>query len=288
MSALLEKFTKVKLKTNTLLPSDDKDALDGLHRDYEEAMERLDEWRCFFEREIKQTPVPGFNFKMPDKTAYVETNSRGVPRFGELAFFAGYPLVEVTKLMARCRKHYVHETYQYFINKYSLRIPRNDDHILESKKLNYLEVVDSIRTSLGGLNFNAIAKQQIIDRMRDECAGRYRGVVISNKNIELTNYASYSYQHIGGDKFSYNCDRLGKLEDAIMLYERGHADKGAVFNDTEHYSEVVNFDSDYHFPNCEKLDAIRFYKNKKVILKFKSAAQAKEFYELFDFETLSN
>jgi hypothetical protein len=282
MQSLLQKFTKVVIKASTLLPSEDKVNLDAIHDQYEEALEQLDEWRLFFELQDERYPMPGFKVT---KSSYSGTFDVTSPRankdkpFDHHKFYVGYPLVQVIKKMDDCRDQYIRCVYDYFSTKYSLDIKNNSVTLLKKAKLTYMDIVDDIRTQFGGLNFNAIAKEQVTNRLREKIGIRSRAK-LANKSLEMD-----SFLHTSG-KFSYHCEKLKAIEDAVMFFERGHAVPRAMFNDEVHYNQYVDYTSDYSFINCDQLEGIRFFKNGKVILKFKSAQIAKSFYEYFDLDTL--
>jgi hypothetical protein len=283
MNALLEKFTKVTVKVSTLLPSEDKVALDTLHRQYEEAMEQLDEWRLFFEQEMERNPLPGFILRRSDygnKELSVDKphNFKSDDPFVFNRFFVGYPLRDIEKKLTECRTAYISKAYDHFSKKYALTINVVKDNFAGVKKLTYMDVVDDIRKQFNGLNFNAIAKEQIINKFRSRIFRRDR-VILNNKNIELKEYyhrAEFEW---------YRDDAILPLENAIMFFERNEPAPGRMFNDT-HWGKYVDYTQDYTFINCEKLEGMRFFKNNKVILKFKTAAIAKAFYEFFDFSSL--
>jgi hypothetical protein len=183
--------------------------------------------------------------------------------------------------MAECRTRYISETYKYFAGKYSLDIASNKEVLITLPKLSYMEVVDDIRKQFGGLNFNAIAKDRVVTRFRAE-AGYQERLKLSGRSLELIDYMNFDS--------GYRCNQYNKclqvLEDAVMFFERGHVQKGAMFKSESFFDFSINFTQDYSFMNCEKLEAIRLFQNRKITLKFKTPAIATAFYEYFDFNTL--
>lgn len=290
MNTLLEKFTKVKLKTSTLLPADDKEAMDILHAQYETAMEQLDEWRSFYEMQEKKDPLPGWsvkehNYSNGQFTQYtvIKPDRSKTDPFRHMLYYPGYSLIAVRKLKNEVAVQYVSKVYSYFSDKYSLDIKTNIN-VVDIKQLTYLDVVNEIRAQLGSLNFNSIARDQIIDRFR-KLIGWRSTPELAGKNLILVEFIYFGSYSSG--TIDYNNKYLRGIEDTVMLYERDHAMPGAMFNSLNHYGKSVDYENDYTFINCEKLDAIRIYKNRKVILKFKTALMAKEFYEMLDLETIN-
>jgi hypothetical protein len=286
MNTLLDKFNKVTVKASSLLPEEDKKVLDVLHFQYETAMERLEEWRGFFEMELRKCETTSYNIKeygsgeLHIEKSYKPDN--GEP-FSLCVFYPGYDILAINKLMIKCRQVYLHACYDHFTGKYSVSITQHIEDLNKQKKLTYQHVVDDIRVSLGGLNFNAIAKEQIISRFRGNLNKWGKSILtLANKNVQLENYTHYGS---GAEK------QLQPLQDIIMLFETGEPREARLFNMQEFTayfedSRTYKTDEDYVFEFMQNVAGIRFYKNGKVIIKFNSPALAKSFCELIDYHTL--
>jgi hypothetical protein len=281
--SLLQKFEKVNIKNSTLLPWEDKTALDELHRQYESTYEHLDEWRQFFELEEKRNPMPGFSIKLStdrygDASYYVsKPNPTPEDKFIQSRVYYGEFYGEIYKKIMHLKKSYLISAYNYIEHKYRLDIKKNYEELVKGDKINYMDVINDLRKQLGGLNFQAIAVAQIKKRFTEAVHWKQRAK-LNGKNVELIDFIYYDY----ATQFKWDCKGLKNIEDAVMLFERGHSVKGAMFNSEYHYHHVVTFESDYTFAACEKLVGIRFFKNNKATLKFTDTDTAKAFYELFD------
>lgn len=282
MNALLEKFKKITVKTTTLIPAEDKVELDKLHLQYEETMEQLDVWRAFYELEDRNDELAGFSMEL-----YGATRSRynrwvqkpledpGKP-FHHLKYYIGNAYKEVAENIEKCKNAYIRTIYRYFTRKYALKLNEDTDSLVEDDKLTYLKVIKSIRDQLGGLNFHELSKQQVIDRVRSRVAWK-KNAALSGRIVSLHNFYYGGYSNSIG----YHNEYLIMIEEAVSLFERGQVVRQLLFSQL-FYGGAMDYTIDYTFDNLEKLTALRFYLNNKVSFKFKTPAQAKEFFEFFD------
>lgn len=177
-------------------------------------------------------------------------------------------LAEITKSFITNIFYYFSSTYNVTLNS-ALAVEKFDHNVT------WQNLVDEIIEQLGGRSFTEKASQEIKDKLHKTVGcGEVKGT-----RLILNNFLYYS-DGFGGDAFLSGQDDLYKLLIAISHYEGGWTElKSHIFRQLTGSSYIrMDFlfrEHDLSWHN--KVKAIKFYKNRKVEIKFASS----EFCELF-------
>ena len=151
---------------------------------------------------------------------------------------------------------------------------------MEKLSLCYTDILEQIFLQTGGRAFF----EQALHELKDKC--HQASWITSNgsprfeqkkSTIQLTGYACSFRDRYGGGEWSL-ADRTKDLLRGIAHFETDSFDAlpGSL-------SRILNrydcHDNQYEFPDCEKIQSLRMFKNGRVDLKFASEALASQFIE---------
>lgn len=290
---LLTKFEKVEMKADTRISEADRIFCEAHQAAYDSARTSLPELGFIWDDMLNQ---------QRDLLAPTGTSSE--------TYLATYDGLKLSDNAIRQQTHSLHPRFicqivSYFSKTYHFSINANDiidnlvpqkpaDRWMENYKeqvekytkdldelsLRYVTVLEQIFLQTGGRAFF----EQALHELKDKC--HQASWITSNGSprfeqkksiIQLTGYACSFRDRYGGGEWS-PADRTKDLLRGIAHFETDSFDAlpGSLSRILNRYDCP---DNQYEFPDCEKIQSLRMFKNGRVDLKFASEALASQFIE---------
>lgn len=160
------------------------------------------------------------------------------------------------------------------------------DQSLRTIHLRYEQIVDEIFVQLGGFSFQERAMNEFLERTWNCCHNQYSGdkekFEVKNDTLRLSGY----WISVDENKWMTHpapdykpSEDMKTLLHALAYYECGRMDEGHRW-----FPELFKYDTEenqFDLSYMEKLKSIKFFKNGRVDIKFRSAAYTQEFVEQY-------
>jgi hypothetical protein len=204
----------------------------------------------------------------------------------KIMFSPAYSFVYFKKAFKKAHEVYLEQFGTYFSHRYNLHVDLSKlNELFEKKAGPDLEtIVQEIAKQTDNLNFADVGTHNLIKDFRRHAFSWRSMPTLSNNKISIENFCCFNtYSNLSLD---FNSSAFLALLRAISYFEAGSL---TVLNKISsvfpmRYGEPTDFSSDYEFFACEKVSAIRFYKNHKIVLKFNRPDYAQAFFKLFSLD----
>jgi hypothetical protein len=164
-------------------------------------------------------------------------------------------------------RYHFHDTYHINTERTKMNLAIDGSTTLEM-------VISEIIKQLNGVSFGDMALQQLKDNLKHTLSS-YNHLNITKSKVTIENYISWHSNWRG--ESNINGNTFGYLLSAISHFETGSIDISGQLSLIGNGGYRNDWFSKFTFPTLTKFNGIRFYKNHKVELWFKSAAFAEQF-----------
>jgi len=188
---------------------------------------------------------------------------------------------------------FINSIYDYFITEYGIEIekslvkqynPIRHANYEMFTPLNYQPTLDNILDQVGSFSFADLAVQQLKDKMFKACYNKYFdewNIEVKNKVVKYKN--AWVSEFYGTYTFGRENDFMKNIEEALSRFMYGRK-MMLICYPFFHTWRIELHDEDFGwkeytdgFADDPKLEAIKFYKNGRFDMKFRTAEDAREF-----------
>lgn len=204
-------------------------------------------------------------------------------------FAETYCTVTTLRIAAeKLTKTFASQIQRYFRRKYnidfdSLNLKNGRDVIILQS---YGPLISNIVNQVGN-DFHAVGREQVKKRFQDDFRTKKSQPILKNNVIQFPSLASY-YEHNNPESYI-------TLKSNNFLFERCFLDSINFFffcslQQPQAFTELLEkwaykIDTDIWYTIVEEHNvSLKFFKNRRVNLKFKNASEARHFYEYFSLE----
>ncbi|MBN1074650.1 hypothetical protein DVV91_09885 [Clostridium botulinum] len=263
---ILSMFNDIKIKNTNRLTNEDLEFCElqekiynKIYNVYEQLIHAIDEVKNNDVKELNEK----FNHTCGNYTHYYTNAITYEHRIGDLKN-------NINKLSGNM----ISGMTSYFSHKYNIELDYEKiKNLAEDKKIDYNFIVDLIFEQLGGFSFEDKAKQQIIDKLKDETK-QYRE---DTKKVQVKNNKVIIADFLWRDSWDKNqlsyqsYHKLEILFNAINMFFNNEQSEEYIreLYDIKYFGEY-----ELKFSGCT---STKFYKNGKVDLIFSDGIKALEF-----------
>lgn len=206
--------------------------------------------------------------------------------------------VSVKTCMVNAQKSFIKEIYANFRDSYHVtlspektmaRYKLHDDYAYtrhdydepSATPIHYREIVQDILAQTGNLPFGDLAVHQLKAAFAPKVTWRSKDerVKQTGATLHIEAYAYLETRYDGGLRLKYSGERPVQLLYRVLShFERGEIVKqDALFESLPGMGNAYDVDLTPYPVNGDKVNAVRFYKNGKIAVKFASSIFASEF-----------
>jgi hypothetical protein len=264
--SLFEKFDRVAMqpvKQEVALPGADLEFCKQVQEEFDKMVESLDHFQALYEEFQKSRPAE---------------------KLVKLNLETFCPVADFREKKQESKQAFVNAVFRYFQDKYYLE-EVDLSALCENEKLDYKRVADKILAEFGELDSYGITRIKNDFKTKfctiyASCPGEVP--VLKNNKITIPHMFWYETSWNGEKSIGYQYeDDIALLKRTISFFETG-VNELIDFNlPISGYSNKLQFNEPYE-TGLNKLTALKFYKNRRVDLIFKTAANAGEFFAMFD------
>jgi len=279
---LLEKFDNLEIKNDNRIPEEDKEICIFYNNMYNDTLE------CY--KDILSNLISLYNkYRLKVSNDY----DMHIDTYGD---FSVHTVIDsilklkkdfISKVCYRFKQKYnvsidndkIYKKYQDIEVNYNERQNRDKtlkDELIKYNYLDYNIIIDEIFIQLGGCTFYEKATKEIKDKCIDEMKYKVRRMAIKGNKISIPDCVWYSVNWSGEYEISYNAkEEVIKLFNALSHFETGQTTMLNYYLQFADYNSKINFEK-YEL-GYNKVEAIKFYKNRKIDIFFQTNNQALEF-----------
>lgn len=281
MHPAIEKILKVKDNNKLRISETDKAFCELAQQYFNETIANLDRWEQLFkdslEEDFKDRYSSHLNYN--DKMRYTN-NAKHENEILQHMFFPGDVLEELDDKRPKAIRQFVSAIISHFNETYNvgLSIREMDEPEQVSR---YEEVVDWIFVHIDGGSLMEHGIRNLVSNFRNVVCGYGNKTTQTKNRIEFSRacgmFGGYTETvfNIWEKNYRHFMHGLGYFESGRLEYMPAST---IVDN------QKVIYNHNYAFTQSEKLDAVKFYKNGKLILTFRSESEALAFYGSFELE----
>jgi hypothetical protein len=281
---ILDKIKNVEISILDRISQNDIDFCKKQQNEYLKVFLQLDEKKEQFEKEHKLFNE-SFNINRALKNynnGTIHIQSAQTENFDSCLFDPVYSLYAINKLIDKLNASFVHEIKYYFISTYSIGKTLENFNFLtdenKSSQLRFEDIINFIFSHIGNVNLN----EQGIEEMKQQLKkGFWSGVKMSKNKISFIDYVSF-YNTFSRNEIHYSDELMMNLCKALSYFENESLKTLQMFESViPQRNEEVLFSTNYITSDSEKLESVKFFKNRRLDLNFNSTEQANAFFQMF-------
>lgn len=284
--SFLDKFEAVKVTSINKISEGDLNYCMDQELDAKAAIKQVEQWQQRFVEASEVDDNKYFYFTGVN-TIYVGKGSVEdcENSYSNQMFSPLFDILHTKRLIKNIKNTFISRIERYFNSNYGLKINLPIDYF-EEKEISYNELVDLVIEEAGGLTLTELGVEIMKNEFNKTIYWKER-YTVKGKTLSLNDYVRYDSWD--GSKINYTeREKQAKLRKALTFFEIGEAKDGLPqinFNDKR--NEIIDFSKEYHL-SLNKIESVRFYKNGKLTIKFKSAELAEQFERMFNLHTIES
>lgn len=238
-----------------------------------------------FEKRQERNPMPSkIEYDERDKE-YIVKAHQDRKDFYNFCYDPAEDIAKARNKILALNQYFIKQVEKYFNAKYNLTV--SFDKEVKDDKLSYKSFVEQVFAQCDGLSL----EERGVNNLKKEFADYApREVNLKNDKVQLNSFVWIEERYTGGVRVSYS-DRgkMLSLASAFTYFETGVYDKPAnMFANNIPGADIsrdnVEIGTDYEFPLQDKVVSIRFFKNRRLDIKFIDRDTAREFCECFNLQ----
>jgi len=263
---ILSKFDNIKINNNSRISADDEKFCMVEQEQYDIAIKMM---LNLMEEIKKSSGMDLLNGKWYEEKS---TNR----------YLDSYKLKEIKLIIDGIKNNFIDEITYHFSNKYNVTIKKERMQKNYGYDITYNNIIDDIILQLDGFTFTEKAIKELKDKTRTTYSySDYRKTSNMNiKNNKVIIDGRYAYKDTIWNQYRLNGD-FGKIFTALYHFENGTM----PINGTELHNRYCGYDNEkkernydkYEITTLTKTTAIKFFKNGKLEIEFKSNQYATYF-----------
>ena len=295
---LLDKFEKVTPTDNLGISDTDKAVLEKELSLYTEQVKKLEKWNTLFD-DIEDMNAPNSRVTLTEYSGswrasenyQVKQKEIDENKYSRTNFYPQYAKAKLLNLISETKELFAGRVIGYFVNTYNLKSNTpsnfftNDLYKHINKEVHYKPLVKQILEELGGVK---LADMGIINLKTDLAGKLWRAdnIQVQPQKLILKTGVWYDNNYSGGFNFGNKVHEFfSLLEAAFGYFEFGKLGNPCIISNAKAYSKV-DFDNPYLVIGGNRVESIKFFKNRKMEIKFAEKGDADEFFHLLDLHKL--
>jgi len=278
MNALLEKFNSIDVEPSSLISAKDRQFVDKTQEQFLALVENLNRWKneltslaatigesdyYTLKKETRSRKKDDHYFTVSED--HHNNRTKGIWT-DKMMFSPAHSLLYIEETLVETVNKRNRQIISYFNSSYNLRM---DSNLAEDVKV-IDAVISLIIESNDGKSLTEAGTQIVMEEFKSKFGN---GSLSKNKiTFPCVWFGEYSKEYSNYSK------SVRALISAISFFESGSA---TVLTGVSNFFQDLYSGELHESDSCEKFSAIRFYKNNKCELHFKSDELATEFFEQF-------
>lgn len=265
---ILSKFDNVEFTTESKIAADDLEFCQEQESIYRQTMNA---YNSLNEQLQAIKPIADAHGQK-----YGEMNSNGMIYKKGTAFDAGFSFYDLDKNTNKIKERFISNTCYYFMKKYNVTIDYEKIQKKYDSNVTYENIVDEIFLQLGGYNFTEKATEEIKEKAKNAVRNSEK---ISIKNSKLILDGGFAYH----DSIWKEYKLSGGFPELFKALQ--HFEDGTTNGNSELIGKYCGYNNERNEANYEryepmtlnKVQSIKFLKNGKLEIEFKSNQNATKF-----------
>lgn len=264
---ILNMFNNIEIKNTTRISGEDLEFCELQEKIYSKVCDIYENLSQSIQG-LRDNEIKELNekFKYTNGSSYTGTFTNAITY--------GHHNYDISDNITKISENMISGITSYFSHKYNVQIDYEKiKKLAKDKRIDYNFVVDLIFEQLGGFSFEDKAKQQVIDKLKEntkQYSREKQKVTVKNNKVIIIDYLyadSWNKNELG----YHSRERMEILFNAINNFCDNEQDSSYI-------SELFNIryfgEYDLKFTHCT---STKFYKNGKVDLVFTNGIKALEF-----------
>lgn len=283
---ILDKFKKIEIKSTQKISNEDLAYCEKTQSQYEKAVEQIN----FYMKALQS-----LHDKDPNKLHEFYSYRNGVEtirtvrelEWNERHFFTPlYGIYNCKKYLTDLKKNFINKIKNYFESSYNLKLDLKSLDECE-KEIHYTDIIELIIDCCGGISLNETGLENLKEEFRNRIYYQNR-VKKKNNKISLDNYVYYRYYSLPELRIDFDDKQLPALLKAMSFFETNNITVDPIIasglpNPKGNYEETkVDVTKEYTLTGTNKVKSIRFFKNRRIDIKFNNSQDAEDFYNCFE------
>jgi hypothetical protein len=236
-----------------------------------------------FEKRQERNPMPSkIEYDERDKE-YIVKAHQDRKDFYNFCYDPAEDIAKARNKILALNQYFIKQVEKYFNAKYNLTV--SFDKEVKDDKLSYKSFVEQVFAQCDGFSLEERGIANLKEEFRNHSP---REINLKNDKVQFNSFVNYDSW--SENSIDYRCrDKMLSLASAFTYFETGVYDKPAnMFANNipgaDYKSDKIEIGTDYEFPLQDKVVSIRFFKNRRLDIKFIDRDTAREFCECFNLQ----
>lgn len=280
---LLDKFDSVEIKNTLNIPQKDIDFCVLIDQQYKSCVEKLSQWKTAISGLMENMEAPEFikyavQYEHGGKEVFKTSNHRNSDNensFNYLQFSPLYSIAYIDTMVQKAKLNYIQKLKQYFGSTYNITLDFLDKtSIIEDP--DYNSIVKTILDEIGTTDLTSIGIENFKAAFRNKIYSQ-ENILIKPFKIQIVDFLYLENYSWSTPKFRYD-GKQTDLGSAFAFFDKEDLKASFVNN----FNGDVDFSEPYPVIGNSKVESVKFYKNRKVDIKFYHKDGPQEFYDFYE------